>query len=154
MKYYIALLFAFCLLVAGAQEAEKKASQSLEQSQVPAAVLDAFARQHPGNTGTWSKEGENYRVEFIDRNSRLAQAIVYDSKGNIVRRDSELEIVPEEISEYYNRNFPGESFKTWSSEGDNGDRYYYSKRQSEALRFDREGNYIKPENKAFTPPKQ
>ena len=131
----------------------KKEHLITDHSQVPAIVRENFTRDHPGSAGTWSREGEHYRVEFIDRESRLAHAIVYDSKGKVVRRDSELESVPEAINEYYHKNYPGEKLRTWSVEEEDGARYFYSNRESEALRFDQEGHYIKPENKKFTPAK-
>src|SRR5688572_22265324 len=132
MKKLIVVIFlylpgSFCAQAGGKSDIS---TQPQDPAQVPSLVKEAFTREHPQSHGTWSKEGENHKVEFVDKESRLGHVIVYDRTGKVIRRDSELESVPGPINDYYNKNYPGETFKTWSAEAEK-EKYYYSNRKSE-----------------------
>lgn len=65
-----------------------------DAGQVPVAVMENFKRDNPGIAGNWSRDGENFRVEFTDAKSRQPHVIIYDSKGTVLRREGETEQVP------------------------------------------------------------
>jgi hypothetical protein len=52
--------------------------------------------------------------------------------------------VPGPINDYYNKNYPGETFRTWSTVNEKGEEYYFSNRKSETLRFNKEGKLVSP----------
>jgi hypothetical protein len=149
--------FILSLALAGAVQAQTVQPGSPvaeDPNQIPSLVKDNFTREQPGDAGNWSKEGDNYRVEYVDKDSRLGHVIVYDRNGNVVRRDSELESVPRPINEFYKKNYPGETFRTWSAKDEKGEKYYYSNRQSEELRFNNEGKLVSPRDGTRTAPKE
>jgi hypothetical protein len=113
-----------------------------ESGQVPPVVLERFTREYPGISGTWAKDGDNYRVEFVDPQSHLGHIIVYDRNGDVIRRESELEGPgqPNALNQYFQRNFPGEQLKTWAVKEKDGTVSYYTQRNNEVLRFDDKGN--------------
>jgi hypothetical protein len=149
--FILSLMFVGCCF-SQAQTGQSGSAETKDPAEVPSLVKDNFTREQPGDAGSWSKDGDNYRVEFVDKESRRGHVIIYDRNGNVVRRDSEVESVPGPINDYYNKNYPGESFRTWSAQDPKGEKYYYSNRQSEVLRFDKEGKPLTPDNgKGATP---
>src|SRR5688572_6556895 len=62
-----------------------------ESGQIPSMVVERFNREYPGVSGNWIKDGENFRVEFVDPQSHLGHIIVYDRNGEVIRRESELD---------------------------------------------------------------
>jgi hypothetical protein len=149
--------FTLSVLLAGsinAQTVHPGSTVSDDPNEVPSLVKENFTREQPGDAGTWTKDGDNYRVEFTDKESRLGHVIVYDRNGNVVRRDSEIENVPAPINDYYKKNYPGETFRTWSAKDEKGGNYYYSNRQSETLRFNNEGKLVVPADGTRTAPKE
>lgn len=88
MKKLIVLLF---LLISchGSIAQDKPESTQIDPRKLPEQVLNIFTKDHPGENATWFREGDNYRVQFVQRSSRKAQTITYDSDGNIVQRDGE-----------------------------------------------------------------
>ena len=93
---------------------------------------------------------KNFRVSYIDPTTKLGRVIVYDKSGNVVRRENEVDnlVYPGSIKDYYNKNYPGESYQVWSSEDKNtGKPLYYSNGSTETIWFDKDGNMI-PARKA------
>src|ERR1043165_5969878 len=103
MKKTIFISALFLATSLGAQQTATVTNntQTEDPAQVPSLVMENFTREHPASHGTWSKEGENHRVEFIDKESKVAHVIIYDRTGKVIRRDSELESVPGPINDYY-----------------------------------------------------
>src|SRR3954471_2149892 len=148
------ILFLFCVMAlvqldaqVPANAAEKKALP--ESITPPDNILEKFNKEYPGITASWRMDGQNFKAEFVDPNTLKGNSIVYDKAGNVVRRENEMENAsyPESINQYYIKHFPGEKFKTWSSQDDKGERSYYIKRNSETVWFDKEGKYIEPKRK-------
>ena len=140
------LLFAILLLNINfsiAQEGKTPGGDNTPSpsGQIPSLIVEKFNREYPGVSGSWTTDGENFKVEFTDPQSHLGHIIVYDRNGDVIRRESELDGPknPNAINEYYKKNFPGEDIKTWSVEEKNGDRSYYAKRKEELLRFNKDG---------------
>jgi hypothetical protein len=115
-----------------------------DPGQVPTQVTEKFNREYPGVTGSWTRDGENFRVEFTDPKTRMAHVIIYDRNGDVIRRESEVDQVPQSINEYYNKTWPGEKIRTWQADNTKGEKEYFTWRDREQVRFDREGKYIAP----------
>jgi hypothetical protein len=147
MKKFILIAFASLSLAMSGQEGQTSPGTDrtpADPGTVPSQVVDRFNKEYPGISGNWSKDGDNFRVEFTDPASRMGHVIIYDRNGEVVRRESELDHIPQSINEYYNQNYPGEKLKTWAAEDVTGNRYYYSWRNSQELRFDQEGRVMTP----------
>jgi hypothetical protein len=116
----------------------------MRQEQVPAEIRDKFNNERPGVPAVWRKDGDNYMVNFTDPDSNRGQIIVYDKNGAVLRRESELDntAYPQSISEYYFRHYPGEKFRTWASEDQQGVKTFFIDRKSEIIRFDKDGKMI------------
>src|ERR1041384_3535151 len=131
----IASLLFFAAVIP-AQEGKSSAGGDrvpADPGQVPSQVTEKFNREYPGISGSWSKDGENYRVEFTDPKSRMNHVILYDRNGEVIRRESEVDQVPQSINEYYNKNYPGEQLKTWALDEKSGERSYYAWRNKEQI---------------------
>ena len=129
-------------------------SQNLvEQQDMPNEVKDKFTKEHPGVPSTWKKDGENYKVDYIDPESNRGQVIVYDRNGSVLRREVELENAsyPPKINDYFISHYPGEKFKTWSSEDPAGVKTFFIDRKSEIIWFDREGNPVTEKSASASP---
>jgi len=138
-----AVLFLNVAVSSVAQEGKTPSGDNAPAAtgQIPSLVTERFSREFPGISGSWSTDGENYKVEFIDPQSHLGHIIVYDRNGNVIRRESELDGPknPGAINEYNKKNFPGEDLKTWAVEQKNGDKSYYTKRNEDIIWFNKEG---------------
>ena len=143
------LLFCVALVAGGLHAQEGKTSTNTDRvpadpGQVPTQVTEKFNREYPGVTGGWTRDGENFRVEFTDPKTRMGHVIIYDRNGDVIRRESEVDQVPQTINDYYNKTYPGEKIRTWESSNAKGEKEYYTWRDKEQVRFDREGKYIAP----------
>ena len=117
--------------------------------QPPKEISEKFKKEYPQIIPTWRVDEKYYVADFSDTTSFKAITIVYDKKGKVMRRESEMEnsSYPQAINDYFVKNYPGEKFKTWKSLDDKGIQSYCIKRPAGALWFDKEGNYIDPEKK-------
>jgi hypothetical protein len=151
------LFFALSILVlAGSAQipADAARGKSLPaQITPPPAIEEKFKNEHPSVTPTWSMDGQNFKAEFIDPATFKGNSIVYDKEGNVMRRENEMEnsSYPQGINDFYIKKYPGEKFKTWSSQDNSGERSYFIRRDNEIVWFDKEGNYIDPQKKESRP---
>jgi hypothetical protein len=161
MKKFWSLLL---LLVVSAIQAQQAPGESLKGNipvknpEVPAPVLEKFTREFPSAQADWSLDGENYKAAFTNPDTRLKQIVIYDRKGNVVRRESELDKMstPGALNEYYQKTYPDEEFSAWESRDATGVATYYVNRKSEIVRFDHTGKPVtggKEENPAHKSPK-
>lgn len=139
------VLFLFLTMLLCAQD--QPAAVPVEQKDLPAAVLAAFTEDHPGENGSWSKTGNDYRVEAVQKDSRVAYWIIYDSSGKVLKRDTEEESVPGERPGPSGNLRPASAGDTLRESRPGGPR-------SEALRYDSEGLPGKAENKPYAQEKQ
>jgi hypothetical protein len=86
-------LFLIFLLTGGLQLMAQQVrtagepNQELRKQEVPSLVTDNFIREFPAAEPTWSRDGENYKALFINVETRLPQVVVYNQKGEVVRRE-------------------------------------------------------------------
>lgn len=104
--------FIFAINFLTAQSIQITASQppALNPSQVPPAAITSFTNENPGISGTWRAEEKNYRVNYIDPNTKLARIIIYDKDGKVVRRENEVDNTPYpgNIKDSHERKYPSE----------------------------------------------
>jgi hypothetical protein len=110
---------------------------------VPESVNKRFSADYPDSKSTWTMRGNNYRAEYRDQSTNLNRAVIYDMAGNPIGTERELNMsdYPGTLRDYYNSNYPNESYKVWSSEDKTGKRTYYVPRKNEMIWFDEKGNY-------------
>src|SRR5687768_6805451 len=115
-KLFICVLLTIAVTTAVSQNSTSGNTPPDEQT--PAAITDKFNSEHPGVPATWKKDGDNYKVDFVDPDSNMGQIIVYDRNGSILRRESELDNLayPQSINDYFIKTYPGEKYKTWGSQ--------------------------------------
>jgi hypothetical protein len=146
------LIFLLGVGLATAQEGVTPGTGKMptDPGQVPSLVMERFNKEYPGVSGNWSKEEDNYRVEFTDPKSRMLHVIIYDRNGEVIRRENELDNMeyPGAINDYNQKNYPGEQLRIWSAEEKNGEKYFYTKRQSEVLKYDKDGQHLVPKDKS------
>jgi hypothetical protein len=147
----IRFFLAACLFfLAGLLPAQTANNPSLDPKQLPAVVTENFTRQFPNVTPIWRKDGNNFKVSFVDPESKLGRVLVYDKKGNVVRSENEVDSTgyPTAIGDYYSDNYPGETFQVWSTDDKTGGKtLYFSNRNEETIWFDQQGKVV-PSKKA------
>src|SRR5688500_20058555 len=104
-----------------------------QNTQVPGTINQRFTTDYPNIKPNWSTSGTNYRAEYMDTETRLGRAVLYDQNGNPVGKELELNRTeyPKTITEYYSSNYPNEEFRIWSAEDMTGKRNYFVTRKSE-----------------------
>lgn len=115
----------------------------------PLFIENKFRQEYPDITPVWYEEDKFYIAQFTDTNVFKGINIVYDRKGKVVRRESELDnsSYPQAINDYFVKHYPGEKFRTWKSQDDQGTQRYCIRRSAGVLWFDQEGRYLEPEKK-------
>lgn len=109
---------------------------------IPDPVTKSFKRDYPAYKPVWSKEGYNYRADYMDQ-SQMGGMVVYDKGGRILRSETELQAnsYPGSIGDYHTSNLPQRKYKVYSTRDTIGNKTYYSTTDDEMLMFDQEGNY-------------
>ncbi|MEO6167256.1 MAG: PepSY-like domain-containing protein [Chitinophagales bacterium] len=123
-------------------------SISLTLAQTPATIVTKFKTDYPeANAVEWKSDGELFTVTFTDREN-MHHMIVYDEKGVIRSRESEVNDanVPSSIKEYYSSNYPQQKgSRVWLSENEAGNKVYYSPIDDAVLFFDKDGKFSRQE---------
>jgi hypothetical protein len=118
----------------------------------PENIQQSFEATFPKSTSVaWKVEGNNFRVNFTDPETKLEHVIVYDKEGNVIRREDETDKLtyPSRIAEYYSGKYPKESFRVWQTEREPGMINYFIIRKGKIIWFDQTGAFIPRENKAI-----
>ena len=117
MKNLIIVFFAFCINIIASQT-----PAMVGGIEPPVIVKETFTKQHPEITPNWSNDDKNYKATFEDPKTAKQVIIVYDKKGEVIRKESELDNMnyPKSIHEYYTKNYPEEKYTTWSVQDHTG----------------------------------
>ena len=120
-------------------------STTQQNTQIPGVVSKRFSTDYPNMNSTWSTSGTNYRAEYMDSNSKMGRAILYDKSGNPIGMEQELGKgeYPASINDYYTVSYPNEQYRVWTSNGTDGKRNYFVTRKSEVIWFDDKGTYTR-----------
>ncbi len=87
-------------------------AQKVKEAKVPVPVKEAFSKQYPdAKVEEWEKEGGRYESEF--RVNEVETKAIYDSNGNFVESETELEVseLPKAVTDYIASNFPRKKIK-------------------------------------------
>jgi len=89
MKKLIIVLIVCATASLTAQTRGKGAEPTpeLRKQEIPSLVLDQFTREFPAAEPRWSADGENYQAVFVNVETRLPQVVVYNKKGEVIRRE-------------------------------------------------------------------
>ena len=110
MKIKINFLL-FALIVTKVFSAD---AQKILPSQIPDVVKASFAKQYPGVTATWEKEGNKYEAGF-KKNNQLTSALFEENgimtESEVIIKISEL---PTNVLAYIKQHYKGKTIKEGS----------------------------------------
>lgn len=119
-------------------------AQKCKATAVPVQVKDAFHKEYPTHKKCyWGKDSSNYQVSFFT--GKAPVAVTYDATGNriITEKQVPVEELPQGITEYVQKNYPGEIYKNVVQVTDaKGIITYEVQVKNMALEFDAKGNYL------------
>jgi len=118
---------------------------SQQNTEVPPAVSKMFDTDYPNTKSTWTMAGSGYRSEYMDPNTKLSRAVIYDADGNLIGNERELGQgeYPATINKYYSTSYPNEEYRVWIREEPAGTKNYFVTRKTEVIWFDDKGNYTR-----------
>lgn len=120
------------------------ASFAQKNVNAPASVKSSFAKDFPGMTTKWEKEGSNYEANF--KQDGKTKSALYDAKGN--KQESELDIkvseLPQTVKDYIAKNYKGEKIKEAAIiTKANGEVNYEAEVKGMDVLFTKDGKFIK-----------
>jgi len=122
-------------------------AQKLNESQVPAAIKQAFQKAYPGTAATWDKERGNYEANF--KQNGKAMSSVIDPKGSIIETETDIAVneLPLAIHQYIKQHYKGAAIKEAARivKAD-GDVNYEAEVNNKDVVFDAAGKFIREEN--------
>lgn len=146
-KLIFSAVAALCISVATAQTTTPNAPPTTPavpgNIQTPNTVTDQFRIDYPNTNPTWTMDGNNYRGEYADPATNMRHSVIYDKNGKMLSREELInrKDYPAGINAYYAEKYPNENYEVWSSTDASGNRSYYTKRNDETIRFDKDGKY-------------
>ena len=151
--FYLFILFLYTIGTVNAQASgNKTGNTSIDPKLVPASAIQNFTTRFPNVSAAWHMDGQNYRANYIDPESKLGCVVVYDKEGNVVRTENEVDSTgyPSSIGDYYSDNYPGETYQVWFTDDKTGAKtLYYTNRNDETIWFDNQGKPL-PAKKTST----
>lgn len=132
------LLFALIAITVSAD------AQKVLASQIPDVVKASFAKQYPGVTAIWEKEGDKYEAGF-KKNKQLSSALF---EANGVMTESEIIIktadLPANVLTYVKQHYKGKTIKEGSkiTKAD-GTINFEAEVSGKDIIFDAKGNFLK-----------
>lgn len=142
--FFVLSLVVFATPTFPQKQAKKSVDSAVPQAKPPQVVIDNFTKEYPDITPGWRVDGENFIADFVDPNTLKGVRIVYDKDGRVIRRENELENAsyPQSINDYFIKKYPGEKYRTWTSQDNAGVKRYFIMRQDETIYFDQEGKPV------------
>lgn len=120
-------------------------AQKLKESEVPAAVKAAFAKQFPNvKDAEWGKEEADFEAEF-DQN-KMETSLLIDANGNVLKTENEIEVsaLPKAAAEYIAKTLGGKKIKEASKITDaKGQVTYEAEVDDTDYVFDLNGTFVK-----------
>ncbi len=145
----IALLFAVNTATFAQREKEGKErneerNESKKHVKAPVAVITAFAKDFPGTSGKWEKEGNEYEVNF-KQNGKTMSAL-YDANGNKVETEMDIKVsdLPAAVTVYLAQHYKGAKVKEAAViTKANGEINYEAEVKGMDVLFTKDGKFIK-----------
>jgi hypothetical protein len=130
----------------GSLSAKGQNNKNTPVSLVPVKVHQKFILENPEVKARWKTEDGIYTAQFINPLNNVGYMIVYDSLGNVLRREKELENqdYPPAINDFFMKEYPGEGYVIWSSVDSAGKQMYFTDHDSHIFRFDKDGRLLNP----------
>lgn len=120
-------------------------SQKVKEAEVPAAVKDAFKKQHPtAKVEAWEKEDAGYEAEFAD--GKAEGTATYDAAGKLLETEMEIKVaeLPKAVSDYITKNAAGKKIDEASKITDSAGKVTFEAEVSKVeYIFDANGTFIK-----------
>jgi hypothetical protein len=122
-------------------------AQTVKEAEVPAAVKEAFKKQHPtAKAEKWEKEDGNYEVEYDLNKSEASD--VYDASGKLLQTEVEIKTseLPKAVSDYVTKNLAGKKISEAAKITESNGTVTYEAEVGKAdYIFDANGNFVKKE---------
>ena len=119
-------------------------AQKIDAAKVPAAVKASFAKQYPGITNTWEKEGEKYEAGFKKDGNTMSA--LFETNGTMTESEVDIKVsaLPAKVLTYVKENYKGKSIKEGAiiTKAD-GTLTYEAEVDGQDLIFDKNGNFLK-----------
>lgn len=135
----VTLIVALCLGVFASY------SQKVKEAEVPAAVKDAFKKQHPtAKVEAWEKEEAGYEAEFAE--GKTEGTATYDATGKLVETEMEIKVaeLPKGVSDYMTKNEAGKKIDEASKITDAAGKVTFEAEVKKVeYIFDANGTFIK-----------
>ncbi len=130
----------------GSLSAKNKTNKNTPVSLVPVPVHQKFILENPEVKARWKTENGIYTAQYINPVNNMGYMIVYDSLGNVLRREKELENqdYPPSINDFFMKEYPGEGYVIWSSVDSAGNQMYFTDHDSRIFKFDKNGRLLNP----------
>ena len=143
----IAILFAVSTASFAQKEGKEKdeeKNESKKHVKVPAVVTTAFAKDFPGVTGKWDKEGNDYEVNFKQNGNTMSA--LYDANGNKTETEMDIKVsaLPASITAYLSQHYKGAKVKEAAViTKANGEVNYEAEVKGKDVLFTKDGKFIK-----------
>ena len=133
------LFFSMILLFMVKAEAQKCKAKDM-----PPAVMDAFNKAYPNTKKTYcGKDSSNYQVSFF--NGKAPVSVTYDAAGKrlITEMQMAVEDLPQSITDYVQKNYPGEIFQDVAQITNADEKVTYEVQVKDMdLIFDAKGDFL------------
>jgi hypothetical protein len=120
-------------------------AQKIKESEVPATIKTAFAKQFPGmKVEKWEKENGAYEAEFD--NEKVETSVLFDNNGALLATEKKIEIseLPLSVVDYVSKNLTGKKIKEASIITDAKETVTYEAEVDKVdYIFDSKGKFIK-----------
>ncbi len=130
-------------------------AQKVKESDVPAAVKEAFKKAYPkAEIEKWEKEDGNYEAEFeiegVDKTGKKSEvegSVVYTATGELVQTEEEIRVsdLPKAAMEYIEKNVQKKIKEASKITEAKGTVNYEAEAGGEDYIFDSEGKFLKKE---------
>lgn len=119
-------------------------AQKLKASKVPEIVKASFAKQYPGITAAWEKEGGKYEAGFKKNSSTMSA--LFEPNGTMTESEISIKasVLPVAALAYVKKHYKGKSIKEGAkiTKAD-GTINYEAEVNGKDVIFDAKGNFLK-----------
>lgn len=139
--FFLTLLASVCLL--GTFQAQNTSNAGPETMDIPAPVVNQFKKDYPTFTPTWSREGDDYRADYVNPSNGNFGMVVYSKNARVLHSETELEAnsYPGSINDYHQSNLPAKRYKVYSTKDTSGTTSFYSTSDGQTYYFDKDGHF-------------
>jgi uncharacterized protein YxeA len=134
----------FALVLTSAIITLTACAQKIDASKVPVKVKESFAKQFPGTTPKWEKEGDKYEAGFKEKGHEMS--VLFEANGTMTESEMEIKVseLPASVLEFVKTNHKGSGIKEASKiTKANGEVNYEAEVKGKDLIFDAAGKFLK-----------